>query len=726
MELIKTGNLEDNLGWAHKADWIVEAVLEDLEIKRRVMARIEEVRGKNTIVSTNTSGIPIHQIAEGRGEEFRAHFLGTHFFNPVRYLNLLELIPTSDTALEVVVAMREFGERRLGKKVVTCRDTPGFIANRVSVLTAKAHLNYVLQNGFTVEEVDALTGPLIGRPKTATFRLLDLIGMDTDKLVTSNLYESIAHDEFREELKGPSYRLTENMVQKGLLGNKASQGFYKRVEGPGGGAGYQVLDLRDLQYREQQTPCIPLVEEAQKIGDLEGRLKFLITQEDHFSRLVWHTIAFDLSYCSLLIPEIASTSHDLDETVKAGFSHEMGPFEIWDALGVADTVKRMDSDGFKIASWVREMLRLGAGSFNKREGRQMLSWNPTSQNYQPVHTDPEVLNLSDRRKSDGIIGENPGASLIDLGDDVLCLAFHSRGDAFDQDVERMCGHALERLEKDFVGLVLASQGRQFSLGADFTSLVQAAENGRWDVIEKEIRGEQELFMRLRGAPKPVVAAPYGMTLGRGAEICLAADSICASAETYLGFNEFGLGLLPSAGGSCEMIKRIVSPSMKMADTDALPLLFKAFQNVALSKVSESAQGAREMGFLSESDRIVMNGDHLLRQAKRAVIAMHEAGYVPAPPTKSVYALGQRGMAYLIMDEAQNRLWGHFITEHENRVARKLAYVMAGGALSGAQWVSEQYLLDLEREACLSLCGERETLDRIRRKLVSDRARGSKA
>ena len=715
LELITIGNTEDNFDWAHHADWIIEAVVENLDIKRRVMARIDATRKARGIISTNTSGIPVHEIARGRSEDFKRHFLGAHFFNPARYLKLLELIPTADTDPQVLELMKSFGERRLGKTVVFCKDTPNFIANRVAVMTASADLNYILDKGYTVEEIDALTGPLIGHPRTAFFRLLDLIGLDVNKHVSGNLYKAISHDPFREVLLGPGNALTEKMVQRGLLGNKAGQGFYKQTKGPGGAKNYQVLDLKSFTYRDRQDPDAALVKQAEKLEPLAERYRFLVKQQDRHGAFLWHSTAFAFSYCSHLIPEISKTFFTIDDAVKAGFSHELGPFELWDALGVGQTIPRMQAEGFKVAPWVKEMIHKGGECFYKEEKDGKLYWDLESGSYNLIPVDPYVLVLADRKQKAGLIAENPSASLIDIGDGVLCLEFHSKANALDQDIHTMFDRALDILEGDYIGLVIGNQGKNFSGGADISRILSSIESKQWSEIEGTVKDMQNRMLRLRYAPKPLVGAPFGMTLGGGTEIVMACDRICAGAETYMGLVEVAIGLIPASGGCLEMVRRVVNPAMRVADTDALPFLQKVFENIALAKVSQSAFHAKEMGFLTEKDRWVMNGDHLLHAAKTLVLEMHAAGYVPLLRAGSVYALGERGLAYL-MQAAQMMLWGGYITAHDNLIAGKLAYVLAGGPLSAPQWVDEQYILDLEREACLSLLGEAKTIDRIKHML----------
>jgi len=715
--LITTGNMEDNFDWVKEADWIIEVVVENLKIKHEVMSKIEASRKSGSIVSTNTSGLPIVQIAEGRSDEFKAHFLGTHFFNPARYMKLLEIIPTPQSDPNLVDFMMKFGERRLGKTMVLCKDTPNFIANRVASINGTSAINYVLQNDFTVEEVDAVTGPLIGHPKTATFRLQDLVGLDIASHVANNLYPAIPEDPFREAIQGPVKELTGKMVEKGWLGNKAKQGFYKMIKGPEGKKDYLILDLKTLEYRPQQKPNIPWVKQAKGIESLPDRLKFIHQQDDRVAGLLWNNTALDLSYCAYLIPEIADVYYAVDDAVRGGFFHELGPFEIWDILGVKETAAKMEAEGFKVAAWVKEMIAAGGESFYKKDGVRKLFWDLKSRSYQPIPVDPNVIVLRDLKETKGVLKKNFSASLIDLGDDVLCLEFHSKMNALDPDIFAMGYTALEELEKGYAGLVIGNQGENFSVGANVFNVVMAAEAKQFDQIEQGVKGMQDLLMNFRYCSKPVVAAPFGMALGGGAEMAMAADRICAAGETYMGQVEVGVGLLPAGGGCRELLKRVVTPAMKRADSDPLPFLGKVFENIAMAKVSASALQAQEMGFLTESDRIIMKGEQVLAEAKREVLALAAAGYAPPPRTKSIYALGQRGIAALSI-MVQSMRWGDFISDYDMFIAKKIAYVLSGGDLSAPQWVDEQYILDLEREGFLSLLGQEKTIERIKHLLMT--------
>ncbi|MBW1669312.1 MAG: enoyl-CoA hydratase/isomerase family protein [Deltaproteobacteria bacterium] len=712
LELIMPGNIEDDLHLAREVDWVIEAVVEDLNVKKRIMARLDEMSGKDTIVSTNTSGIPVNLIAQGRSENFKKHFLGTHFFNPARYMKLLELIPLAQTESQVLEFVETLGRRRLGKTVISCKDTPCFIANRVAIVAGQADLNFAIDNGYTVEEVDALSGPLIGRPKTATFRLFDLVGADITLQVSSTLYNAIPHDPFREVLVGSGSRIIKTLVEKGLLGTKAGQGFYRKTGHAGANATYQVLDFVSFEYREKSDTETDTLREAKKIKSLVERIKFLISTPDRAGKYVWHTLAFLFSYCSHVIPEIADSLYLIDYAFKAGFSHEMGPFEIWDALGVEKTALRMEKDGLSPANWVWEMLEEGRKSFYKKKGRQRFFWDPIRRSDEKLPVDPHVLVIADRKRKPWVIEENASASLVDLGDGVLCLEFHSDANLVDEDTRSVLAVGLKRLDEDFEGLVIGNQGKNFSSGSDLKTMLEAAQNGQWKLIEKKLQSMQNQILRLRYSSKPVVAAPFGMTLGGGAQIAMAADLICASAETYMGLVEAGIGLIPAETGCSMLIQRLLSPIMRTANTDPLPALQKAFENIAMAKVSTSAHHAQEMGFLKSADKIVMNEEHLLGEAKRMVIEMCSSVYIPQVPSKCVYAVGERGMAFL-MQAVQTLLWAGYISEHDALIGKKLAYVLAGGPLSSPQWVDERHILDLEREAFLSLLGQRKTIDRIK-------------
>jgi 3-hydroxyacyl-CoA dehydrogenase len=714
-ELITTGNLEDNFAWVAEGDWIVEAIIEDLDAKRKLVARIDAARKPGSILSSNTSGLPIGEIAAHSSADFKAHFIGTHFFNPPRYMKLLEIIPSRDSRTEVVEFMRRFASERLGKGVVICKDTPNFIANRLGSISGSFALSYVLDHGYTVEEADAILGPLIGRPKTAMFRLMDLVGFDVSASVARNLYGLIPHDESREILQHPKVvSIREQMLERGWIGDKAGQGFYKKVK-KGSQTETLSLDLETLEYRARREPDLPSLKQAEAIASLPARLVFLVAQDDRAGQLVRHVIYHNLAYASRRLPEIADDIVSVDRAVRWGFSHELGPFELWDALGVGQTVEAMEMAGIAVAPWVKEMLDGGGESFYRSEKGQLSYYDPGSKAYRTIEADPGLIILKDLKAAGRTIRESAGASLVDLGDGVACLEFHTKMNTLDREVIEMMREALMEVERNFLGLVIGNQATDFSVGANLAKLLQAIEAKAFDQIEQSVRAMQEAMQAIRFSPKPVVAAPCGRTLAGGAEVALAAARMAAAAETYLGLVEVGVGLIPAAGGCKELVRRNVSPAMKTPGVDATPFLRQVSQTIAMAKVSSSAAEARELGFMADTDLIVMNRDRLLAEAKRAALALSDAGYVSPARGASCFAAG-RGTAAALKSAVHQMRQGNYLSEYDAKLAGRVAYVICGGDLSAPQWVSEQYLLDLEREAFVSLCGEPKTVERIRHML----------
>jgi 3-hydroxyacyl-CoA dehydrogenase len=712
-ELVTLGNLEDNIGWVGEADWILEAIVERLDIKQQLMARIEEVRKPGSIVSSNTSGIPIKHIAEGRSEDFQAHFLGTHFFNPPRYLKLLEIIPHEQTKPEVVERMKDFATRTLGKGVVICKDTPNFVANRFFSIFGSRMLNYALDNGYTVEEVDALTGPLIGRTKAATFRLFDLVGFDIHAQVGGNLYTAIPHDPYREELNhAKSLALIEAMLERKWLGNKTGQGFYKRVETEEGRQ-FWALHLETLEYQPPAKPRFESVGKHKNVEDVGERIKRLCAEDDRAGRFIWNIISFGLNYAASIVPEVADDITSVDNASKWGYGWELGPFEIWDTLGVDESVERMEADGMTVTPWVKQMLAAGYASFYKKEDGRPCYYNPASKEYVPVKADPRAIVIKDLKSDEKrIIAHNPSASLVDIGNGVLCLEFHSKLNALDTDISRMMAQASQELEGDWVGLVIGNQGEHFSAGANLAMLAEGAQQREWGQVETAVKMAQDGAMAFRYSPKPVVSAPFNMTLAGGAEAMMGASAICAAAESYIGLVEAGVGLVPAGGGCKELVRRVVSPVAKSTpNADPLPFMQRIFDTIAMAKVSACAEEARQWGFLTSADRIVMNRDHLLHEAKRMVLDLVESGYRPPMRGKEIWAMGANGLAAL-----EVMVWGMkeagYASEHDALVANKTAYILCGGKLAEPQWVDPQYILDLEREVFLSLLGEQKTMDRI--------------
>ena len=710
-ERIRLGNFEEDFDRVGEADWVLEAILEKLEPKRELMQRVEKVAREDAIISSNTSGIRLHRIAEGRSEGFRKRFLGTHFFNPPRYLKLLEIVPTEDTDPEVVEFVRSFGEQVLGKGGVIAKDTPNFIGNRLGSFTGMQSVTYAIDNGYGVEEVDAITGPLIGHPKTATFRLNDQVGLDIAVGVAENLVAAAPEDESREDMK-PHPKLKE-MLEKNLLGNKTGAGFYKRSKRDGKTV-FEVLDLETFEHHPPENPEIPMAEEAQQRGDLGARLRFLIDRadEDRHARFIRDTLLPYLAYASRRVPEISDTLEDVDHAMEWGFVHQTGPFRTWDLLGVRQTVERMDDMGIEVAPWVREMLDAGNETFYKEENGRELAYSPVERSYQPVREDPMVISLDRVRDEGREVARNDSASLLDLGDGVLCFEFHAKGNSVDDAIVEMGYRALEALERDdVVGVDVGNEGRNFCVGANIGEIVSAAQNGRLDQVGERVERFQNLLMGFRFAPKPIVVAPRGQTLGGGLEICLHSDRVVAAGETYMGLVEAGVGLIPAGGGTKELARRLISRPLGITpDATPLPFVQKAFETIAMARTSSSALEAQEMGFLDEDDRIVMNPDHLLSAAKREVLDLAD-GYVPPERGNNVYAAGKTARAALEV-QVKTMQWGGYASEYDGVVAGHTARVLTGGDLSLPQWVPEEYLLKLEREAFVDLLKNEETLERI--------------
>jgi 3-hydroxyacyl-CoA dehydrogenase len=710
---IRLGNFEDHFDRVTAADWVVEAIVERLDPKRELFARVEKAAGADAVVTSNTSGIPLARIAEGRSEDFRRRFLGAHFFNPPRYLKLVELIPTADTDPEVLERMRAFVERALGKGAVIAKDTPNFIANRLGSFAGMHDLRYALEHGYGIEEVDALTGPLLGRPKTATFRLADQIGLDVMVGVADNLYELAPDDERREVLPAPEP--VRRMLESGRLGSKTGGGFYRRGKRDGQTV-FDVIDLDTLDYRPAAEPDLPIVAAARERRDPAERLRFLLDKadEDRGARYVRDTVLPSLAYAAMRVPEIADSLVEVDRAVEWGFGHRAGPFRTWDAIGVREGVARMEALGIEVAGWVRDMLAAGHQAFY-RDGEV---YSPVTGDYRPVPSDPEALDLAALRADGREVAGNASASLVDLGDGVLCFELHPPANAIDAGVVEIGTRALEELERGpWVGLVIANQSHNFCVGANIGEVGMAAYQGLYDQVGQAVRALQDLLMGFRYTAKPVVAAPHGQTLGGGAEIVMHADRAVAALETYIGLVEVGVGVIPAGGGCKELLRRLVSPAMRTADgAPALPFVQRVFETIGLAEVATSAIEARELGFLDEDDAVVMNADHLLAAAKREVADLAD-GYRPPAREASVYAAGLPTLAALEMG-VQTLQWAGQASEHDGVIARRLARVLCGGELSQPQWVAEEHVLELEREAFLALLHEPKTMERIQALLTT--------
>ncbi len=715
--LITIGNFEDDLNKVSEADWIIEVVVESLAPKRDLMKKVDAVRKQGTIVSSNTSGIPISQIAEGLSEDFRKHFLGTHFFNPPRYLYLLELIPTAETSPEVVSFMRRFAEETLGKGTVMCKDTPNFIGNRIGVAAMMYVIHKMVERDYTIEEVDAITGPASGRPKSATFRTGDIVGLDTLVHVADNLYEAAPNDEMRDYFKVPDF-LSE-MQKKNWLGEKTKCGFYKRVKNEKGETEILTLDFRTMEHRQRRKASFDSVDMGKNMDDVAARVKNLAYAKDRGGEFFWDTTASVLIYSANRIPEIADDVVSIDNAMKWGFGWELGPFETWDAIGLEKSVERMKAEGRQVPKAVSDMLSAGAKSFYKEENGVRLYYDFAAKGYKPVPVPPKLINLKLETDKGKVVKSNAGASLIDLGDSVLCLEFHSKANVIGEDVLQMTGQGLKMLETDFDALVIANQGKYFSAGANLMLILMLAQEGEFDEIGRAIKMFQGMDMSIKYAPKPVVVAPFNMTLGGGCEMTLHAPKVRASAETYIGLVEVGVGLIPAGGGTKEMLVRSLARAPRVADVDLMPFVREVLETIGTAKVATSAEEAKAFGYFRPTDGISMNEKFLVYDAKATALAMVKEGY-HLPERKKVMALGQPVLSALTLGLY---LWkeGGQITDYEFHIGKKLASVLTGGDLTSAQEVDEEYILDLEREAFLSLCGERKTQERMQYMLKNNKA-----
>jgi len=714
---ITVGNFDDDLGKVSEADWIIEVVVESLGPKCELMKKIDSVRKAGTIVSSNTSGIPISQISEGFSDDFRKHFLGTHFFNPPRYLYLLELIPTSETLPEVVSGMKDFGENVLGKGTVVCKDTPNFIANRIGVAAVMYVVHKMVEKDYTIEEVDAITGPASGRPKSATFRTADVVGLDTLIHVADNLYEAAANDEMRDFFLPPDF--VREMVKRNLLGEKTKAGFYKRTKNEKGETDILTLDPKKMEYRSKQGASFPSIEMGRNIESIAERVKNLAYAKDRAGEFFWDTTASILVYSANRIPEIADSIVSIDNAMRWGFGWNLGPFETWDAIGLEKSVEKMKAEGRNVPTKVMDMLSAGVKSFYRENDEGKEFYNFTTKKYEPVPTSKKFINLAVEKKKARIIKSNSGASLIDLGDSIACIEFHSKANAVGEDVSQMVDLGLKKLETDFDGLVIANQGRYFSAGANLMLILMLAQEGDFDELDRAIRMFQLMDMRIKYSPKPVVVAPFNMTLGGGTEMALHASRVRASAETYMGLVEAGVGVIPAGGGTKEMLMRSLARAPKVPDMDLMPYVREVLETIGTAKVSTSAEEAKQLGYLRQTDDISMNEKFLIHDAKSTALAMIAEGYRPQERRK-IIALGQPVLSALTLGLY---LWKEAkrITDYEFHIGKKLAYVLTGGDLTSPQEVDEEYFLDLEREAFMSLCGERKTQERMQYMLKNNKA-----
>jgi 3-hydroxyacyl-CoA dehydrogenase len=701
-KLVTAGNFEDNLKDIRRCDWVIEAVTENLDIKRELMAKVSILRTPGTIISSNTSGIPLAAISEGFDSEFRRHFLGTHFFNPPRYLHLLEMIPGAETLPEVFGYVREFGDRRLGKGVVLCKDTPNFIANRIGTFFGSTIHKIAVEEDYTVEEVDALTGPAIGLPKSASYRLLDIVGLDVWALVTRNLHDLAPHDPWRGRFVLQPF--LDEMVKRGWLGEKRGQGLYKRV---GKGADKQIwaIDWKTLEYHPLQKARFASVDAAKNAEDLSERLRMLVAAPDRAGAFLWKLLSDLFLYSASVVPEISDRVVEIDRAMRWGYANKLGPFELWDALGFEATARRIESEGRALPENVQRMLSSGAKSFYRpadRDGTPHTEYFDFSgASYGEIEERPGILTLADVKRARGVVKKNAGASLVDIGDGVLCLEFHSKMNSIGGDQVAMIQAGIEETTRNFQAMVVANEGENFSVGANLMLVLLAAQEGEWDELNAAINAFQQANMALKYAPRPVIVAPFGMALGGGCEIVLHAARVQASAELYIGMVETGVGVVPGGGGCKEAILRLGDAK-------------RAFELIGYAKVSSSAEDARHLGLLQGGDAVSMNRERLIADAKAQALLVAE-NYAPGAPRQDIKVGGDSVYALLKLGIYMARQ-GNYITEYDTVVGEKLAYVLSGGRSTGEQMVSEQYLLDLEREAFLSLCGRPETQQRMQHML----------
>ncbi len=703
--LIETGNFDDDLKRIADVDWIIEVVVENLEIKKSLFDKVEQHRKPGTLITSNTSGIPIHLMLDGRSEDFQKHFCGTHFFNPPRYLRLLEIIPTEKTDPEITDFFLKYGDLYLGKETVLCKDTPAFIANRIGVYSMMSGMHAISETDFSVGEIDKLTGPVIGRAKSATFRTSDLVGLDTTVNVANNLFAALDKDESKDRFKLPE--LVKELHERKWLGDKTKQGFYKKVVEDGK---KQILELnlKTYEYETKKKSKLDILDQTKNEEDLKKRLQIAISlkgAEGDFYRKTF----FDLfKYCSYRIPEIADELYRIDQAVSAGFAWEMGPFESWDAMGTKAIYDQMVEAGHEPASWIKEMLDAGNETFYTYKDGKKMYYDIPSKSYKVI-PGTEGLVFLDAFKANNVVWEKPGATIYDIGDGVLNLEFHTKMNSVDADVIEGINTAINMAEKDYRGVVIGNEGQNFSAGANLAMLFMYAVDQEFDEIDLMVRTFQNTMTKARFSSVPVVAATSGLVLGGGCELSLHCDAIQAHAESYVGLVEVGVGLIPGGGGTKEFTMR-AADDFTPGDPE-LNTLQEYFMNIATAKVATSAEEARKMNILRDSDKVTLNRTRLLTDAKDKVLALADAGYTQPVERKNIKVQGKAALA-MFHAGIEGMKYGAYISDHDKKIGQKLAWIMAGGDLSAPTKVSEQYLLDLEREAFLSLCGEPKTLERI--------------
>jgi 3-hydroxyacyl-CoA dehydrogenase len=703
---ISTGNFTDNMKDIANYDWIIEVVVERLDVKQSVFTEVEKYRKPGTLITSNTSGIPIHLMAEGRSDDFKKHFCGTHFFNPPRYLRLLEIIPTPFTDPEVVDFLLHYGDLYLGKTTVLAKDTPAFIANRIGVFGIMTIMNAMEKLQLNIDDIEALTGPIIGRPKSATFRTADVVGIDTLVKVAKGVYDNCPKDEAKEQFVIPAW--LDKMIANNWLGDKTGQGFFKKTKNAKGEKEILTLNLQTLEYGARQKPKFATIETAKPIDDLKSRLKVLAAGQDKAGEFYRQFHYGLFSYISFRIPEISDELYRIDDGMMAGFGWEIGAFESWDALGVAKTVDAMKAAGFKVATWVKDMIKSGATSFYKVENGKRLYYDIPSKEYKAIPGGEAFIVMKNFESQ--TVWKNAACRAYHLGDDVLGLEWYTKMNSIGGEVLEGIQKSIALAEEKYKGLVIANEGANFSAGANIAMIFMMAIEQDYDEIDMAIRQFQNTMMRVRYSGIPVVVAPHGLALGGACEMSLHADKVIPAAETYTGLVEVGIGVIPGGGGTKEFVLR-ATDEMHPGEVDTLTLQNR-FLTIATAKVATSAFDAYDMGVYRKGRDIVsINQGRRIAEAKDAVINLYEDGYVMPVQRKDIRALGRSALG--VMHAGINGMWrANYISEHDVLIAKKLAYVMCGGDLTEPSLVSEQYLLDLERQAFLSLCGEKKTLERI--------------
>ncbi|MGA8021311.1 MAG: 3-hydroxyacyl-CoA dehydrogenase NAD-binding domain-containing protein [Desulfobacterales bacterium] len=712
-ERIDIGNLEDDFERLAECDWVIEVVVENLKVKQNLLQKIETVRCPGTIVTTNTSGIPLKAMSKGMSLEFRQHFLGTHFFNPVRYMRLLEIIPGADTLPELLQFVAEYGEKILGKGIVWAKDTPNFVGNRIGVQGIVKAMQLMREEGLTIPAVDAVFGPVMGRPKTAMFKTADLVGLDVLAHVARNTYEMVPEDEGRDSYVMPEF--VQSMIEKNLLGKKSQSGFYKTELTPEWQKIRKVIDPDSLAYGEYEMPTYPCLEKARHAGSLPERMRSVVYGDDKLARFAWKALANNLIYAANRIPEISDTIVDIDNAMRWGFNFELGPFETWDAIGLKESVEKMERDGLEVPEKIRAMIAAGRSAFYRTDNGTVSYYDFAAEDYRELKVSPNIISLKALKGAGKVISDIPSATLVDLGDGVACLEFHTKMNALNAEILDFMAYALDHVDANGAGLVIGNQAGgmpgAFSAGADLKGILGAVKEKRFEDIEKMVHDLQTVLQRAKYAPFPVVAAPFGLTLGGGCEVCLAVDRIVGHAELYMGLVEIGVGLLPAGGGCLNLWRRTLQTiPASVTDVDLGRFFIPVFMTIAMAKVSTSAADARASGFLGARDRIVFNRDYLVGEAKKEVLKMVDEGYAP-PVKKKIRVFGESAQG-MIAAEIYNLHKGGFISDYDALLAKRIAFVISGGAIRANSELDEEAILTLERRAFMELLRQEKTVARI--------------